>query len=170
MLICLNLIEPAEYCVLYAFCPILFILTSLRVQSFFLNITADENGFNSEKANEPEELAEEEEREEKDDQIQLANGEPPSTTSSDAAEAALAQASTSEAEQHVTGVDEDGNGKQLHTEKLEGDNNEKSEVDDNTTPAEEETNHIAEEAAHQEVDDGATITRKMEVPNAKVCS
>ncbi|GKV09238.1 hypothetical protein SLEP1_g20769 [Rubroshorea leprosula] len=123
---------------------------------------AGENGFQGEKLEEP--IKEEEEKEEavipNEANEQAENGENPSeeaeeTVKTEQIEGTGEQLEQSSADNHEMGVDE-----QVKVENFEADIAQDPPIDENTQPL--------DEGAQLEMDDGSTISRKIEVPNAKV--
>ncbi|GKV09236.1 hypothetical protein SLEP1_g20769 [Rubroshorea leprosula] len=125
-------------------------------------LVAGENGFQGEKLEEP--IKEEEEKEEavipNEANEQAENGENPSeeaeeTVKTEQIEGTGEQLEQSSADNHEMGVDE-----QVKVENFEADIAQDPPIDENTQPL--------DEGAQLEMDDGSTISRKIEVPNAKV--
>ena len=125
-----------------------------------LNITASENGFEAEKLDEP--VKEEEEASQQNEvKKQEEAGDAPSEEAQATVKPEQVEGTTEETEQQFTDNHEITDAELGKVESFEADNGQE--------PAKEENKQPSDEVPQQEVDDGSTITRKMEVPNAKVC-
>ncbi|GLU16263.1 hypothetical protein SLE2022_327040 [Rubroshorea leprosula] len=123
-------------------------------------LVAGENGFQGEKLEEPIKEEEEEAVIPNEANEQAENGENPSeeaeeTVKTEQIEGTGEQLEQSSADNHEMGVDE-----QVKVENSEADIAQDPPIDENTQPV--------DEGAQLEMDDGSTISRKIEVPNAKV--
>ncbi|XP_021287769.1 far upstream element-binding protein 2 isoform X3 [Herrania umbratica] len=120
---------------------------------------ASENGFQAGKSDEPAKV-EEEALQQNEVNKQSEDGDAPSDEAQATAKPEQVEGTTEETEQLST-----DNHKTTDAQlgKVES-----SETDNGQEPAKEDNKEPSEEMNQQEVDDGSTITRKMEVPNAKV--
>ncbi|XP_007019886.2 PREDICTED: far upstream element-binding protein 2 [Theobroma cacao] len=120
---------------------------------------ASENGFQAGKSDEP---AKEEEEASQQNEVnkQSEDGDAPSDEAQATVKPEQVEGTTEETEQLSTDNHE--------TTDAQLGKVESSETDNGQEPAKEDNKEPAEEMNQLEVDDGSTITRKMEVPNAKV--
>ncbi|XWS23304.1 hypothetical protein CRYUN_Cryun28dG0000500 [Craigia yunnanensis] len=120
---------------------------------------ASENGFEAEKLDEP---ANEEEEASQHNEVnkQSEDGDAPSEEAQATVKPEQVEGRTEETEQQFTDNHETTDEELGKVESFEADNGQE--------PAKEENKQPSDEVPQQEVDDGSTITRKMEVPNAKV--
>lgn len=122
--------------------------------------TASENGFEAEKLDEP--AKEEEEASQKNEvNKQAEDGDAPSEEAQTKVKPEQVEETTEKTEQQSTDNPETTDAELGKAESFEAVNGQEH--------VKEESKQPSEEVHQQEVDDGSTITRKMEVPNAKVC-
>ncbi|KAE8681266.1 tubulin-specific chaperone E [Hibiscus syriacus] len=120
---------------------------------------ASENGFQAEESDEP--AKEEEEVPQKNEvNMQAEDGDSPSNEAEDTVKPDQVEGTTEGTDQRSTDTLEATDAELGKVESFEADNGQE--------PTKEDTEQPSDELLQQEVDDGSTITRKMEVPNAKV--
>ncbi|KAK8651601.1 hypothetical protein V6N13_141198 [Hibiscus sabdariffa] len=120
---------------------------------------AAENGFQAEESEEP---AKEEEEALLQNEVskQAEDGDSPSKEAEDTVKPEQVEGTAEEIDQQSTDNLEASDAELGKVESFEADNGQEPTEEDNEQPS--------DELPQQEVDDGSTITRKMEVPNAKV--
>ncbi|XWS15420.1 hypothetical protein CRYUN_Cryun35bG0096500 [Craigia yunnanensis] len=120
---------------------------------------ASENGFEAKKLDEP---AKEEEEASQQNEVnkQAEDGDAPSEEAQETVKPEQVDGTTEETEPQCTDNHETTDAQLSKVESCEADKGQE--------PAKEEHKQPSDEVPQQEVDDGSTITRKIEVPNAKV--
>lgn len=127
---------------------------------FMLKITASENGFEAEKSHEPA----------KEEEEGLQQNEVNKQAENDDSPAKEAEETVKPEQYEGTAEETDGqSADNPGTADAELGKVESFEADNGQEPAKEDNEQPSDDLPQQEVDDGTTITRKMEVPNAKVC-
>ncbi|KAK8542446.1 hypothetical protein V6N13_136979 [Hibiscus sabdariffa] len=129
---------------------------------------ASEDGFQAEESDEP---AKEEDEAPQQNEVnkQADDGDSPSNEAQDIVNPEQVKGTTEETDQQSTDNLDNADAELGKVESSEADNGQEPTKEDNgQEPTKEDNEQPSDELLQQEIDDGSTITRKMEVPNAKV--